>query len=107
MDRKKDKIIKVIKEFEEKANKLISIKEIILFGSRARGDYKKISDIDLIIVSDDFEGQKYYRRAAPFYLLWNSPYNVDIICLTPKELAIKRKQIGTIKTAMEEGIEIV
>jgi len=36
---------------------------IILFGSRARGDYLKTSDIDLIIVSRVFGGMHFSDRA--------------------------------------------
>lgn len=30
------------------------IEKVILFGSRARGDYKRVSDIDLAVVGGDF-----------------------------------------------------
>ena len=32
----------------------LKVRSIVLFGSVARGDYSKLSDIDLIIVSDEF-----------------------------------------------------
>lgn len=80
--------------------------KIILFGSRARGDYTRKSDVDLIIVSKEFENMKYFKRSPKLYLLWDYPYEVDIVCLTPRELNTKKKQIGIIKTAVEEGIEI-
>lgn len=39
-------IINVFKKYE-------TLEKAYLFGSRARGDYKDISDIDIAIVSDD------------------------------------------------------
>ncbi len=41
----KDNVLKSIKKIAEKHN----IQKIILFGSRARGDYKERSDIDLAV----------------------------------------------------------
>lgn len=45
----------VFKEIEKTAEKH-NIKKIILFGSRARGDYSRTSDIDLAIVGEDAAG---------------------------------------------------
>lgn len=39
-------IISVFKKYE-------TLEKVYLFGSRARGDYKDISDIDIAIISDD------------------------------------------------------
>lgn len=97
---------KILENFKKRLEKKINLDRLILFGSRARNDAREDSDMDLIIVSKDFEGQKSFRRPVEFYFEWDSDYNTDIICLTPKELEIKRKQIGIIKTALKEGINI-
>ena len=44
----------VIQEIRRLAQKY-QIDQVILFGSRARGDYKKVSDIDLAIRGGDFD----------------------------------------------------
>lgn len=41
----------------------INVSKIILFGSHARGAATPESDIDIIIVSDDFEGKDLLARA--------------------------------------------
>ena len=46
----KPKVIQEIRTFARKYN----IDKVILFGSRARGDYKRTSDIDLAVVGGDF-----------------------------------------------------
>lgn len=43
----------VIQEICQLARKY-QIEKVILFGSRARGDYKRVSDIDLAVVGGDF-----------------------------------------------------
>jgi len=95
-----------MKEFKEKIKKKIRPERVILFGSRARGDNKESSDFDVIIVSSDFKGIKFFKRSPPLYLLWNDDSSVDIICLTPEELVKKQKMIGVIQTAVKEGINI-
>jgi len=108
MDKREDKIKTYIKRFIGKIVKLGKIERVILFGSRARGDFRKISDVDLIIVSKDFEKQPFYARSQQFYLLWDYPDDVeiDIICLTPKELNIRKRTSGIVHDAIKEGIEI-
>lgn len=46
----KPKVIEEIRTFARKYN----IDKVILFGSRARGDYRRTSDIDFAVVGGDF-----------------------------------------------------
>ena len=58
---------------------------IILFGSRARGDARPDSDIDLLIVKDT--DQPVYRRTIPAYrALSGLGVPKDIIWRTPAEV---------------------
>lgn len=45
---------KVIQEIRDLAEKY-QIKKVILFGSRARGDFKRTSDIDIAVTGGDFD----------------------------------------------------
>ena len=106
MGKNPNEIIGLLEKFKRKVGKIVCLNKLILFGSMARGDSKKNSDVDIILVSEDFEGQKYFRRSAPFYLAWDYDYDTDIICLTPRELLKKQKEIGVVRSALKEGIEI-
>lgn len=106
MDRKKAKILTLLRSFLSEVKKTTKVTKAILFGSQATGKETEKSDIDLIIVSKDFENKKSYKRSPELYLIWNLPYDPDIICLTPEEFEKKKNQIGVIRTAVEEGIEI-
>jgi len=107
MDKKKSEIAPILNDFYRKIKNMIKIEKIILFGSRANGTSKLDSDVDIIIVSNNFKNEKSFKRSPKLYHEWNYPYDVDIICLTPKELKEKTKQIGIIRQAVKEGIEIV
>ena len=60
--------------------------KIILFGSHARGDARRQSDIDLLIVKASSEPP--HRRVPPAYrALWGIPVPIDILWYTPEEVA--------------------
>lgn len=89
-----------------KENFNVSIDRVIVFGSRARGDHLKKSDLDLIIVSEDFKDVEWTERGKEFYRYWGADYPVEILCYTPEELEMKKQQIGTVQTAVKEGKEV-
>lgn len=59
----KRSVLKIIDRFKNILEReKVSVKKIILFGSYARGNYNENSDIDLVIISDDFETMTYWER---------------------------------------------
>lgn len=66
---------KMIISILKKNNK---IKEIYLFGSRAKGNYKKGSDIDIAIVADSFSFEELNQIRVEINDLI-LPYKVDVI----------------------------
>lgn len=58
---------------------------IILFGSRARGDARPDSDVDLLVIKDSDEVP--LRRSIPAYrALGQIPAPTDILWRTPQEV---------------------
>ena len=70
------KIDTVLNQFVEEINKMLGrrIKKIILYGSYARGDYNKNSDIDIMILVDmtDKEIDEYKEK------IWNLAYDIEL-----------------------------
>ena len=61
MDKKS--VLEIIDRFKaDIENKSIKINKIILFGSYAKGNYRGDSDIDVIVISDDFAPMNYWER---------------------------------------------
>lgn len=59
--------------------------KVILFGSRARGEARPDSDIDLLVIADS--SQPRYQRAAPLYgAVSDILVPMDILVYTPKEV---------------------
>lgn len=86
-----------------------TLEEVIVFGSRARDDYRPESDVDVLVVSPDFEGMKPYKRPKLFYRGWDYDELPDpeFICLTPAEFE-ERKQLRPhiVRTAVTEGVSV-
>ena len=76
---------------------------VLLFGSRARGDAKAWSDVDLLIVMPDGTD----RREAAVEIgvaVGDLPVAKDIIVTTPDEIARRGDVIGTVlRPALREG----
>jgi uncharacterized protein len=59
----KGAVLKTIDRFRAIVeSKKVKLDKIILFGSYANGTYKKSSDIDIILISDDFSSMDYWAR---------------------------------------------
>jgi len=96
-----------IMDFLGKVRKKYKIDKAIFFGSRARNDNFKDSDYDVILVSPDFRGIFFTKRIALMYEFWNHyPLDIEPLCYTPEEFEVKKKQIGIVREAVKEGIEV-
>ena len=64
----------------------INISKLILYGSYARGDFREGSDIDLILISEDFKDRDYWSRID---ILSEAIYDVfaplEVVGFTPEE----------------------
>ena len=97
---------KALRKYLKQVNKYFKIEKAILFGSRARDDYFLDSDVDLIIVSHDFEDIDFRERISELLRWWDEPIDLEVIGYTPDEFERKKKQIGLVNNAVKEGIEI-
>jgi HEPN domain-containing protein/predicted nucleotidyltransferase len=86
---------------------LFSPRHIIAFGSRVNGTAKEDSDIDLIVVSDAFEGMNFLERTRKFNEAVPWHIRVDAWCLTVMEFERLRRQVGIVADACREGVWIL
>jgi len=80
---------------------------VLVFGSRAQGTPLKESDLDLVVVSKSFEGIPFIQRTH--HLIWTLrvPFAIEVLCYTPGEYERKRKEIGIVRLASEEGVDLL
>ena len=98
--------IRRLKKFKENLIRDYDIQKMILFGSRAKDSYKKYSDFDILLVSNNFDGVDKLKRSPALYLKWDLNYPVDFLCYTPAEFNKLKKQITIVREAVKEGIVI-
>lgn len=68
----------------------VNISKIILFGSQAKGQATEESDIDIAVISKDFEDKDIFERArltkeAEVMTIKKFMLPLDIITMTPEE----------------------
>lgn len=95
----KRKILELLKNYD------VDVSYIVLFGSRARGDYNKYSDYDLLIVTrvnySINEKMLISKKIREFL----SRFPMDIIVKSEEEVEMMKDEIGSIvREALKEGI---
>jgi predicted nucleotidyltransferase len=77
---------KLVQYIVDKIVREIRPKKIILFGSYARGDFSKDSDLDLFIVVEEGEESSRSIRRKIDALLWGRRFPVDLVVRKEKEI---------------------
>ena len=80
---------------------------LIVFGSRVSGTPDEWSDIDIVLVSERFAGRRALDRLRTFRELIDPHRHVDVLCLTPEELAQRRNGPNIVAEAVRTGVRII
>lgn len=108
MRREKD-AKKIVKDYLASVSKRIKVERAILFGSWARGDNLQDSDIDLIVISPNFEHMSIEERLTLLERFWNfEKYgrSIEAFGYTADEFKKLRRYSLTIKDALKDGIVV-
>lgn len=100
MDKKE--LISEIKKFLMRIN----AKEAILFGSRASNEHLERSDVDLIVIDDQFKSMKFVDRLVYLHRHWRLPYFLEGLAYTQEEFEQLEETRGIIREAKKYGIVI-
>jgi len=76
---------------------------VLLFGSRATGLAREDSDLDVIIVSNDFIGIKFVNRTTMLYKAVKFPKHVDYLCYPPDEFERLQKTSSSVREAVQSA----
>jgi len=98
-----DGLIRELRAFRRKAARRYHIQKMVLFGSRATGEARRDSDVDLIVVSESFRRKNAVDRAYLMRLEWDLKYAVDFLCYTPEEFRVYSRAPGIVRQALKEG----
>ncbi|HSD57502.1 MAG TPA: nucleotidyltransferase domain-containing protein [Methanotrichaceae archaeon] len=95
-----------LRKFKRLVEKRFRLEKMILFGSRARDDWLYTSDVDLILVSENFQSMNFLQRMREISLLWDCDLLLEPLCYTPEEFERKKGELGIVRNALKYGIEI-
>jgi len=96
---------KIVKRFINLIIKTFNLKKVIIFGSFARGDYHKGSDLDLIIVGEFKE--RFIDRIGKIIELNDTNLEIDAMVYTEEEFQkMIQERRPFIEQALEEGIVV-
>ncbi|MBM2815480.1 MAG: nucleotidyltransferase [Ignavibacteria bacterium] len=100
-----NEIIQIIKKFvfEAKADN-ITIEKAVLFGSYAKGTNHEFSDIDLAVVSNDFEGIRFYDNRKLSHSKLIASIDLETHPYRPEDFT---EDNPFVKEILEHGIRII
>ena len=85
------KVIETVEFLRETLKrKGIQVEKIVVFGSQIKGETTSESDIDLVIVSEDFRGKDIFEKSAmlsgiEWEVIKRFMIPLDIVTLSPEE----------------------
>ena len=95
----------LVKELVRRLVRSAQPEKIILFGSRARGDHRPDSDIDLLVVQDSMLPR--HKRSLPLYAALSElpvPVDMELVVFTPEEVRDwSAARSAFVTTALREG----
>ena len=98
-------ILKSLNEYIGILNKNgVKVIEAVLFGSYANGSYNELSDIDIAIVSDQFEGIRFNDRNRIRKYKFEVNPDIEPLPFTKKNFT---KEDPFVKEILETGLRIV
>ncbi len=102
----KNKIQKSLKIFSDRVKARFQPKQVILFGSYARGEADEYSDVDIIVVAEKFNKTPMGERLDVLYPLTSDLYpDFHVFGLTSKEFS-KLSDFVSISEAKRDGMLI-
>ncbi|MFO7992026.1 MAG: nucleotidyltransferase domain-containing protein [Thermoplasmata archaeon] len=97
---------KQLKSFVDSCEKINDIQSIVLFGSAARGEHGKKSDLDLLVLVDDLKSSKKIEQISSAI---NASYshNISPTAITPDSFLTELRNGNLLyETILKEGIPI-
>ncbi len=98
---------RIAKNYVRRLARDITVRQAILTGSRATGLYLEDSDVDLIIVSDDFSKMPLPDRLKYLQKKWKSRIPLEAFGYTVNEFRTIQRKSTYVKEAVRTGIMLL
>lgn len=100
------KVKNIVREYVAELKNDMEIDRVVVFGSQVKGKASNMSDIDVAIVSDFFDSNK-YNHSYLFQKLWKvKNSNIDPVGYSPKEYMAKTPS-PLLSEIRQNGLELI
>jgi uncharacterized protein len=100
---KETDVKRITRQYLQRLARSITVNKAILTGSWATGSYLEDSDVDLIIVSDDFSKMPIADRLSYLQKKWNSRIPLEAFGYTIDEFRKLKRTSTFVKDAVRTG----
>jgi len=92
-----------IKEVAERIGAAADAERVVLFGSYARGDASRHSDVDLMVIAESDLPR--FKRSRELYQLFRPyPFGMDLVVYTPSEVEEgMQSKVSFVSAILREG----
>lgn len=100
---KREDLNRIIQNFVLSISGEYPVKELYLFGSYAQGNAREYSDIDIAVISDKFEGRRFWDKEKLAKYIIKAPAELEVHPFKTEDFT---EDNPFVKEIMDTGIKI-
>jgi Nucleotidyltransferase domain. len=101
-ERRKRELVRFLKRLKRE----LGVMEVYIFGSRAYGNPLLESDLDMIVVSEEFGKRSFIENMELLSRMWDGSFTVEMFPCTPEQLRKYAGRKTVVSEALRKGIRI-
>ena len=101
-ERRKRKLVRFLKRLKRELGAV----EVYIFGSRAYGTPLLESDLDMIVVSEEFGRRDFVENMELLSRMWDGSFTVEMFPYTPEQIEKYAEKKTVVSEALKRGIRI-
>ncbi len=101
-ERRKRELVRFLKRLKRELGAV----EVYIFGSRAYGTPLLESDLDMIVVSEEFGKRDFIENMELLSRMWDGSFSIEMFPYTPEQIEKYAEKKTVISEALKKGIRI-
>jgi predicted nucleotidyltransferase len=101
-ERRKRELVRFLKRLKRE----LGVVEVYIFGSRVYGNPLLESDLDMIVVSEEFGKRSFIENMELLSRTWDGSFTVEMFPYTPEQLRRYAERKTVVSEALRKGIRI-
>jgi predicted nucleotidyltransferase len=101
-ERRKRELVRFLKRLKRE----LGVVEVYIFGSRVYGNPLLESDLDMIVVSEEFGKRSFIENMELLSRTWDGSFTVEMFPYTPEQLRKYAERKTVVSEALRKGIRI-